>query len=273
MIGAGLPRTATMSLQQALTELYEGKCYHMTDVLQGSQEDIDVWVDGMDGKMSQERWQQYFQSRNYVTGVDFPLARFYKELMVAFPNAKVVLSTRDPSTWYGSVHGSIYQLTKLITENWSYSLLNNIMDGRKNAGKLFFQKIDSKPAPGCDMALYEAIKAGPEISQKFFRDWEEEVKRSVPADRLLVHSAKQGWEPLCKFLGRPIPDSPYPRANDTASIQKAMRAFKILHGVVFYLMPVATAVTGYLCRDSLSAAAVSISQLVANIWGPAELQE
>jgi len=235
VIGAGLPRTATMSLQQALTELYDGKCYHMTDVLQGDQEDIDIWVDAMDGKMTTERWHQYFQTRNYVTGVDFPLARFYKELMVSFPNAKVVLSTRDPTTWYGSVHGSIYQLTKLITENWSYSLLNRLMDGRKNAGKLFFEKIDSKPAPGCDMALYDAIKAGPEISEKFFRDW----KR---------------------------------RANDSASIQKATRGFQILHGVVFYLMPVATALTGYLCKDRILAAAASLCQIVSNVWSSGSQQ-
>ena len=52
-----------------------------------------------------------------------------------------------------------------------------------------------------------------------FNEWTEEVKRSVPAEKLLVFEAKEGWEPLCNFLGKPIPETPYPRVNDTAEFQ------------------------------------------------------
>jgi len=270
VIGAGLPRTGTMSLQKALTELYDAKCYHMTDVLQGDQEDIDVWVDAMDGKMTPTKWHQYFKRKNYATGVDFPLARFYKELMVAFPSAKVVMSTRDPATWHGSVYSSIYQLTRLMTDHWSYGRLIQTLDGRKNCGKHFFQKIDSKVAPGCDVALYDAIRGGPEMSEKFFLDWETEVKKSVPADRLLVHSAKEGWAPLCNFLGLPIPDRPYPRVNDTASIQRATRTFQIVHGVVFYIAPLLTAVAGFMLKDTISQLLYSAYQIISGLWSSSD---
>ena len=45
--------------------------------------------------------------------------------------------------------------------------------------------------------------------------FEEEVKQTVPADRLLVWSAPEGWEPLCAFLDVPVPDTPFPHLNDT----------------------------------------------------------
>ena len=77
--------------------------------------------------------------------------------------------------------------------------------------------------PGCSVGLEAAIEGGPAVAEQFFRDWEAEVRRTVPADRLVVCSAKEGWAPLCRHLGLPVPASPYPRVNDTASIQRLVR--------------------------------------------------
>jgi hypothetical protein len=49
------------------------------------------------------------------------------------------------------------------------------------------------------------------------------VQAYVPADRLLVYEVSQGWEPLCEFLGVPVPDTPFPRVNDTESMQRRQR--------------------------------------------------
>ena len=50
-----------------------------------------------------------------------------------------------------------------------------------------------------------------------------DVKAAVPPERLLVFSADQGWQPLCDFLGVPVPDTPFPNVNDRAAIKKALR--------------------------------------------------
>jgi hypothetical protein len=49
--------------------------------------------------------------------------------------------------------------------------------------------------------------------KRYFNDWNQAVIDEVPADKLLVYRAGDGWEPLCAFLGVPVPPEPYPRAN------------------------------------------------------------
>lgn len=49
---------------------------------------------------------------------------------------------------------------------------------------------------------------------EIFNQHNEEVRRRVPSDRLLVFEAKEGWQPLCQFLGVPQPNVPYPRLNE-----------------------------------------------------------
>ena len=59
--------------------------------------------------------------------------------------------------------------------------------------------------------MFSSVAAGPEKSAQFFDKWTEQVKATVPAERLLIFEAKQGWGPLCEFLGVPVPNTPYPR--------------------------------------------------------------
>ena len=115
----------------------------MIEVMSGDQEDLDIWMRAVDGDTTEEEWREFFRRKKFVTGLDFPLSLFYKELMAAFPEAKVVLSTRDPKTWFTSVNNSIWRFHQLL-EDWSYDVLVRAVDGRKNAGKTFFRKIFSK---------------------------------------------------------------------------------------------------------------------------------
>jgi hypothetical protein len=54
------------------------------------------------------------------------------------------------------------------------------------------------------------------------------VKSAIPADRLLVFEAKQGWAPLCAFLGVPVPETPFPNVNDTAEFKGRIRVMQAL---------------------------------------------
>jgi len=235
VIGAGLPRTGTLSLKKALTQLCSAKCYHMAEVLGGDQEDLDVWFKAVDGQMGEKQWREYFTRKNFVSTVDFPAALFYKELMAAFPEAKVILSTRNSKSWYTSCYNTVYKLTTLIC-SWPTRILIDALDEKKNTRK-FHETLKFKVPKGCSMSMGEAIESGPEAAEQFFLQWEQEVIRSVPPDRLLVHYSMDGWEPLCSFLGLPVPNNPYPRVNDTASIQRGTRNLKILSAVIFYFVP------------------------------------
>ncbi len=64
---------------------------------------------------------------------------------------------------------------------------------------------------GFEYGVFSSVAAGPEKSAQFFDKWAEQVKATVPQERLLIFEAKQGWDPLCKFLGVPVPDVPFPR--------------------------------------------------------------
>ena len=93
--------------------------------------------------------------------------------------------------------------------------------------------------------MFGAIREGKEASVEFFNTWVAEVKSHVPADRLLIHEAKQGWKPLCEFLNVPIPDRPYPRVNDTETRRKGMQRLKVISYALFFGIPAVVGVAVY----------------------------
>ena len=264
VIGAGLPRTGTLSLKTALAQLCSGKCYHMMDVLEGDQEDVDVWVKAAKGEMKPEDWRKYFDRKNYRAGVDFPFSLFYQDIMTAYPDAKVVMSTRDPKTWYSSVYHSIWQVHLLMASHPSIPLFLQLLDRRRPSPHDMHNIIGSIVPKGCDVSFKEAIEGGPAVAEKFFTDWEAEVSRVVPEEKLLVTTAAEGWSPLCKFLGLPIPETDYPRVNDTASIQRMIRNIKIFNNIVIFVIPTTIAVSAYVFREELGLVAQSFLNWLNN---------
>ena len=75
--------------------------------------------------------------------------------------------------------------------------------------------------------MFDAISEGKEASVAYFNNWVEEVKRTVPKEKLLIFSVKEGWGPLCKFLDAPIPDVPFPNTNDSAQMKKYVKLNQI----------------------------------------------
>ena len=102
--------------------------------------------------------------------------------------------------------------------------------------------------------LFDATADGVEASVEFYNRWVEEVKTSVPADRLLVFNVKQGWEPLCRFLGLPVPETPFPHLNETAEFRKMLDRFKAASFVTVWVLPavVAAAVGGLFWRENVT---------------------
>ncbi len=107
VIGAGLPRTGSYSLHQALTKLLGGDCYHMKHVMRGEKEHYQFWDRALKRQLTKQDWQEFFTSQGCNKGVDYPFSFYWRELIRLFPNAKVILSTRDSHKWYLSVRDAL----------------------------------------------------------------------------------------------------------------------------------------------------------------------
>jgi hypothetical protein len=209
VIGAGFGRCGTMSLKEALEQLGFGPCMHMIDVIREPQSArCDLWQQAADGDSVD--WEELFAG--WESTVDWPGCSFYRELMEVFPDAPVLLTVRDPDAWYDSAIKSIFAAT---------------LAGRK--GELTGGT--QGPPPPEAMRMMGTLIWGENGTFKgrfgdrayaidVFQRHNEEVRASVPPDRLLVHEVKQGWEPLCEFLGVPAPETPFPRLNDTDAFRE-----------------------------------------------------
>jgi len=234
LIGAGLPRTGTMSTRAALREVLGGDIYHMETVAMERPDHHKLWWKALDGSITKSEWRVLLS--DYRGGVDYPISFFYKEIMTVFPNAKVLLNVRDPAKWYDSVRGSILQL--MTTANsWPCTWLTSVLGIKEN-----MSLVDalSRPVPSCStigQGMFGAVEEGRETAVKFYEEHVAEVKKVVPEEKLLVWEVKEGWGPLCKFLGVAEPSTPFPRVNDTSEILSARRDIMIASWVVMVILP------------------------------------
>lgn len=211
VIGAGCGRTGTASLKKALEILGFDPCYHMFEVISRGHE---------------ARWEAAFMrpdkadwagmTAGFKSAVDFPASLAYRELMAANPEAKVVLSVRDPKSWSASVRDTIWSPygEELSWVAWpfrrTFQRMTSLMRAR------FFGDRDGGVASG---AVYDDKRL-----QECFNAWNDQVTATVPSERLLKFQAKDGWGPLCKFLGVPEPAEPFPNVNDTEKFKEMFHA-------------------------------------------------
>lgn len=186
VVGAGLGRTGTLSLKGALERLLGGPCYHMTEVFVHP-EHVAAWHAAARGRMPD--WKALFTG--YHAAVDWPASAFWPELMEAFPDAVVVLSVRDADAWWRSANGTIFPSVDRADGPWR-AMIEDLFATR------FTHALGDRDA--C-IAAFERHNA--------------EVRRRVPASRLLEWRASDGWEPLCAALGVPVPGDPFPHVNTT----------------------------------------------------------
>lgn len=197
VVGSGLGRTGTKSLKEALEVLLGAPCYHMMEVF-GHPDHPEQWLAAVRGEPVD--WDALLDG--YRAAVDWPAAACWKELAAANPDAIILHSERPAEDWFRSATSTIFVALG--------------GDGRR----------DDFPAAWFDMA--EAM-----MSERFtpdFRDhdaavaayeaWNADVRATADPDRLVVWRTGDGWAPLCKALGLPIPDQPFPHTNTTAEFRK-----------------------------------------------------
>jgi sulfotransferase family protein len=207
LIGAGLPRTATLSQKVALEMLGVGPCYHMVDVL-GDLDRVGVWADAVDGNA---RWDEIFAG--YNSTVDWPGSYFYRELREAYPDAKVLLSVRTGEAWAKSMSETINSI--LYGDSLMYDLSNARcrIDGAWAGYIALMREMWDRSGllpRGGDVDAATLARA--------MERHNDEVRDSI--DDVLVWSPGDGWEPICELLDLPIPDAPFPCVNDSSTFEK-----------------------------------------------------
>lgn len=187
VIGAGFGRTGTMSLKLALEQLGFGPCYHMVEVFHGQA--FAEWSKAIQGGPAD--WDAIF--KGFLSAVDFPVCGFYRELADRYPEAKVILTERDPRSWYESAQATIL--------NPATAARAGEVPGASPMLSALFSRFFGVPLDDRDAVI------------AVYRRHNEEVKRTISPQRLLVYRVEEGWEPLCRFLGVAIPAAPFPKVN------------------------------------------------------------
>lgn len=203
VIGAGFGRTGTRSLKLALEQIGFGKCYHMEELMRNPK-DVHHWIKAYNNESP--NWQELFA--DYRSAVDFPTAIYYKELANAFPKAKVILTVRDPESWYESVKRTIFSFEpstgsklKLLATMPFASKSRNFFKVIQHNNNVIWKKLFNDN--------FEDKKAAISVYTSHI----EEVKNTIPSSRLLIYNVQQGWEPLCYFLNANIPETEFPNTN------------------------------------------------------------
>jgi len=263
VVGAGLGRTGTTSLKNALEILLPGKCYHMEETLKYRDGACQKWVDFLGQRLdataatssstkltaasdklsttttaittttsssassldaAKSFYQRTLLDAGYVAGVDMPICACYEELMQIYPECKVILSVReDEKAWWRS-----------NANLWS--------DVEEEIFTPFAQRLPKFVAFKELTAIIRRMTGMPSVTKESFKDsaswisyykrWNQEVIDRVPRGRLLIWGVKDGWGPLCKFLNVPVPSQPLPHMNEGGKMASRMRVGVAIESVL-----------------------------------------
>jgi len=214
VIGAGLSRTGTASFSEALRILLQGPVYHCgTQVTLGPPVEIRSNIALLnhfppETEHSRKMTNEILKIRleGYAACTDMPFCGMVEQLLELYPDAKVVCTVRDPEAWAKSVE----------------TLKSTVM--------MSFLRFALFPLPGMRhfpdfidglIRQWQALFGDDGDMTKAYHSHIEHLKRVVPKEQLFFFDVKEGWEPLCKALGKDVPkDIPFPRINDSEAISR-----------------------------------------------------
>ena len=201
VLGLGYPRTGTMSLKHALETLGLGPCYHMIEVFQRPA-DVAFWLDALECNGRGTDWNQVFAE--FPSSADCPACHFWQQLHDRFPEAKYILTVRDPEIWYESFRSTVYEAIQHPERS---------PDKQHAAVQQMAKKL-----------ILDTMFQGRFEDRAFAINEYERHNRSVidtlPTDQLLTFNVEEGWGPLCKFLELAVPDESFPQSNTREEFQQ-----------------------------------------------------
>lgn len=211
VLGLGLPRTGTSSLKAALELLGFGQCAHMEGLFANPVK-TGQWIELFETGTTD--YANLFDG--YQSSTDFPGCLLYPELSTQYPDLKFVLGLRDPEQWYESMLKTVYAAVPHTEEARSELRTKGALSPK-------FYSI-GKALGLVDVYLFQRFLAGEFLDKEAtiarYLAFQNEVRTCVPAHQLLEFDVQQGWEPLCAFLGVPVPDAPFPYKNKRLDFQQ-----------------------------------------------------
>jgi hypothetical protein len=183
-----------------------------------------MWIEAMNAKFKgigrpygKEQWDALLGHCQAVT--DTPCVVFYKELLAAYPEAKVILTERDDAEqWFRSSLSTVIHFADLMIPQTWFAKLQALFSPADPKGLQLVELI-MRNAPMFD-ALWRDYRNSTSTAKQLYHDYNAEVKRLVPKERLLVFNVKEGWTPLCNFLNEDIPDMEFPSRNSKAEFER-----------------------------------------------------
>ena len=201
IICAGYAKTGTKSITNALR--YLG--FTVFDWEEQTFDFLDHWVDVFQNGTKPDFRAVY---QNADVCVDMPGTFFYEEILEAFPDCKVILSERDEDSWIKSY---VNQLESISAARYWYTIPRYLLSPTARKVKNIVNSYGNAVFGSCNpKSTY--------VFRKRYRIHNHRVKSVVPADKLLVYNVKQGWKPLCDFLGCEVPTVAFPHENIKAGI-------------------------------------------------------
>lgn len=218
VLSLGMSRTGTLSMQEALTTLGY-PTYHFSSIF-ANVKDADMWREALNAKFhppnpSFDYKRHFDQLLGHVSAVtDTPSVLFWRELLEAYPDVKIVLVERNEDKWFSSFEGLVKgTLAPFQQKVLRYTDPFNF--GRVLAVTAEYMKAfagSSKP---------EGVMANARTS---YRAHYASIRAAVPKEKILEYRLGSGWEPLCQFLGRPVPEGPFPKRNEGQTLGRAIGA-------------------------------------------------
>lgn len=220
VVGAGLGRTGTSSLRDALNILGY-KTYHWSELMKpenfGDYQKWDRLINDKEFSPNKQVWNKLFIDKGYNACTDQPSSLFYKELYRKYPKAKFILTVRDSEKWYNSYTNSVHAYD-LAMDRWYKQFTSKL--ARVNVKMSY----DNERYLFNNQTWGQAKNNGnKEIVKSKFEQWNKEciqfMKKHNNSENLLVFDVKEGWQRLCEFLDKPVPkDTPFPHSNKTSNL-------------------------------------------------------
>ena len=222
VINAGVSRTGTLSMTEAFRILGYAHPYHFTSIF-GNCRDADMWVDALEakyhGKGKPFGRKEFDKLLGHTSAVsDTPCFVMWKELTDAYPEAKVVLTRRDEQKWLKSCRslneGTLNPVSRYVLRYTDPLWMGRIL----RLGLLWTEGwFGVEGNMSLETTMANALQK--------YRDHYVDIKATVPKDRLLEYELGSGWKPLCEFLGKPVPNVPFPHLNEVNALEAAFSAF------------------------------------------------
>ncbi|KAI1326731.1 efflux pump antibiotic resistance protein [Xylariaceae sp. FL0255] len=236
VLSLGFSRTGTSTMQKAL-QILGIPCYHAfelydhVDHCTGWNKALDAKFFGKGKPFGRAEWDELLGDYSAVT--DVPAIAFADDLMTVYPEAKVVLVEREIDKWYASFDENVikhlYDFASNMVAKLDLWFLGPPVSVHHRWVRGWMQSRTKSEMQEKAKAHYRAHYAN--------------IRESTEPSRLLEYQLSSGWEPLCQFLGKPVPDVPFPRVNESAAmeakiqgvVKKGMKS--IATNFTFFLVP------------------------------------